>query len=152
MGDCRLGEFGKLIGQTLGVFGPEAPLVSRTEHGVVISNIIEAEEHAEVVASWVSVDQIPEYLRRVGDGEAGRNEVMRDDYLPFVGRILVRLAHERGDEVWLPKVGCCYCPEVVIVTDDRAIQLLPGEKRRRKVEEPFDSDLASDLAAAALGY
>lgn len=146
-----LRKIGRFIRQALGVFDPDdIPSICCTKSGVVIQNTLDAEQYSEVVASWISVDQLPEYLCRVCDGEAGKVQVMRDDYLPFVGRILVRRAHERGDQVWLPKVG--YCPEAVIITDGYAIQLLPGKKRRRKVEEPFDADLASDLAAAALGH
>lgn len=107
------------------------PLISATvPNCVVIRNTMDSEPEATVIASLIEISEVPEYLHMIS---AGDDEIMRDDFLPFIGRLLVRSSYSAGDQIFLPPRG--YCQEAVIVTSGYAIQLQPGEKRKVKIPE-----------------
>ncbi|MCL5407356.1 MAG: hypothetical protein M1429_02585 [Patescibacteria group bacterium] len=127
------------------------PLISTVPDGVVIVNTMDSEPEATVIASWIDFHEIPKYLRIIPAGDAGKREIMCDDFrfLPFVGRMIVRLAHSAGDQVFLPPRDGCQ--EAVIVVNNYAIRLVPGEKRKLKHMEPFDKEEFEERMAVVTG-
>ncbi|MFA6492834.1 MAG: hypothetical protein WCV58_01705 [Patescibacteria group bacterium] len=121
------------------------PLLTAIPDGVIIRNTMASEPEMEVVASMIDSRQIPEHLLSVPEGNAGKNEVMRDDFLPFVGRMLVRLAHFDGDQVFLSYPN--HCQEAVIITGGYAIKLVPGKEVRRAKAEQVDEERFKELVS-----
>ena len=114
---------------------------------VVIDNIMTSEMEANIVASVVSEDRIDGLCLVLAD-KTGREALMKDDYLPFVGRIICRMAHDAGWTVYLAMPNPCRLPEAVIVTPEgMCIQLLAGEKRKVKCWPDFDPELMRDQIA-----
>lgn len=119
---------------------------------VVVNNVMASEEDANIILSLVSEREV-QCLNLIPVGEVGHQDLMREDYLPCIGRVLCRLAHSVGYKVYLAPVNKWHQPEAVIVTPDGVcIQLLPGsEKRKSKSKVVHDPDFYSDQVAAALG-
>lgn len=114
---------------------------------VVIMNIMDSEMEANIIASVVSENET-KGLCLVLAGKTGKEALMKDDYLPFVGRFICRLAHEAGYKVYVAMPNPCRQPEAVIITPEGVyIQLLAGEKRKVKHIVESDPDELRDQIA-----
>lgn len=121
---------------------------------VVIDNTMDSEMEANIIASVISKDEI-KGLCLVNADKSGREVLMKDDYLPFVGRFICRLAHEAGYKVYVAMPNPCRQPEAVIVTSEGMyIQLLSGEKRQKdhtRIDPDFIREQVNERVACING-
>lgn len=118
---------------------------------VVIQNTMTSEREAKVIAVLADPqDGLTKNLYPVPTGEAGRADIMREDYLPYEGRIICRLAHRSGDQVWLPPLKSFQ--EVVIITKAGiAIRLMPGDELRARRREVPDEEYSREINSVFMG-
>lgn len=125
-----------------------------SDEGAVIQNAMKSEEIATVVCTLLKrakeIAAAKKELDLVPMGRAGKSEILREDYLPYEGRFICRLAHEAGYQIWLSPAGC-WQEAIIVVSDKIAIRLEPGKERRRKKVEPLDEELRRDQEAITMG-
>lgn len=122
-----------------------------SDKSAIIHNSMESEEITMVVCTLLEaqeIDSVRKGLYLVPIGTAGKEDVKREDYLPYEGRLICRLAHEAGYRIWLPPAK--RWQEAVIIVKKVAIRLLPGNERRREKAEILDREKVRELQAAAL--
>lgn len=109
---------------------------------VAIDNVMTSELEASVIATLIDEEEIDDDLVLVPSGEKGKPAVMLENYLPYVGRIVCRLAHAMGYVVRIAvesKLNPYRIPEAVITTPEGLnVQLLAGDRRKiiRESEDP----------------